>query len=150
MGRPAKKLYFIYNPHAGKENIRGKMYGILQTLADADYELTVYPTRGPRDAIEQIRDLPEGYDLVVCSGGDGTLDEVVTGMMQREQKLPIGYIPAGSCNDFARSLQLPNNMQQAAEIAVRGENFPVDVGAFNDRNFIYVAAFGITPNNLIM
>ena len=117
MGRPAKKLYFIYNPHAGKENIRGKMYGILQTLADADYELTVYPTRGPRDAIEQIRDLPEGYDLVVCSGGDGTLDEVVTGMMQREQKLPIGYIPAGSCNDFARSLQLPNNMQQAAEIA---------------------------------
>ena len=114
------------------------MYGILQTLADADYELTVYPTRGPRDAIEQIRDLPEGYDLVVCSGGDGTLDEVVTGMMQREQKLPIGYIPAGSCNDFARSLQLPNNMQQAAEIAVRGENFPVDVGAFNDRNFIYV------------
>ena len=80
---------------------------------------------------------------MVCSGGDGTLDEVVTGMMQREQKLPIGYIPAGSCNDFARSLQLPNNMQQAAEIAVRGENFPVDVGAFNDRNFIYVAAFGI-------
>lgn len=143
MARPEKKLYFIYNPMAGKGNIKGKMYGILQALADADYELTVYPTRGNRDAIEQIRDLPEGYDLVVCSGGDGTLDEVVTGMMQREHKLPIGYIPAGSCNDFARSLQLPNNMQQAAEIAVWGENFAVDIGSFNDRNFVYVAAFGI-------
>ncbi len=143
MGRLEKKLYFIYNPLAGKGNIRGKMYGIIQTLAAADYELTVYPTRAARDAIERIRELPEDYDLVVCSGGDGTLDEVVTGMMQREHKLPIGYIPAGSCNDFARSLQIPNNMQQAAEIAVWGENFAVDIGSFNDRNFVYVAAFGI-------
>ena len=143
MERLGKRLYFIYNPLAGKGNIRGKMFEIIQTLAASEYELTVYPTRAEKDAVERVRELPDDYDLVVCSGGDGTLDEVVTGMMQRERKLPIGYIPAGSCNDFARSLQIPGNMQQAAEIAVRGEDFAVDVGSLNDRNFIYVAAFGI-------
>jgi len=137
------KLFFIYNPHAGKEHIKGKLYGILQVLSDAGYELTVYPTKGYLDATERIISLPEGYDLVVCSGGDGTLDEVVTGMMRRENKLPIGYIPAGTCNDFARSLKIPSNMEQAAEIAVRGEDFSFDVGSFNENNFIYIAAFGI-------
>ena len=140
---PKKKLYFIYNPHAGKEHIKGKLYGILQVMSDAGYELTVYPTKGVGDAVEQLKQLPEGYDLVVCSGGDGTLDEVVTGMMYREHKLPIGYIPAGTCNDFARSLKLPANMAESARIAVWGENFPCDVGSFNDNNFIYIAGFGI-------
>lgn len=143
MERLEKKLYFIYNPLAGKGNIRGKLYEIIQTLASLEYEVTVYPTREPRDAIEKVRELPDDYDLIVCSGGDGTLDEVVTGMMQREHKISIGYIPAGSCNDFARSLQIPNNMQQAAEIAVQGQNFAVDVGSLGERNFVYVAAFGI-------
>lgn len=140
---PKKKLYFIYNPHAGKEHIKGKLYGILQVMADAGYELTVYPTKGAQDAMEQLIQLPDGYDLVVCSGGDGTLDEVVTGMMCRKHKIPIGYIPAGTCNDFARSLKIPVNMAEAAQIAVAGENFPCDVGSFNDNNFIYIAGFGI-------
>ncbi|MCI8556383.1 MAG: YegS/Rv2252/BmrU family lipid kinase [Lachnospiraceae bacterium] len=140
---PKKKLYFIYNPHAGKEHIKGKLYGILQVMADAGYELTVYPTKGAQDAVDQLIQMPEGYDLVVCSGGDGTLDEVVTGMMQREEKLPIGYIPAGTCNDFARSLKIPVNMAEAAQIAVQGQNFLCDVGSFNDKHFIYIAAFGI-------
>lgn len=139
-----KKLFFIYNPRSGKERIRGKLYEILQVFSDAGYELTVYPTKCYLDAIQQMKKLPENtYDLVVCSGGDGTLDEVVTGMMFREEKLPIGYIPAGSCNDFARSLQLPTNMEKAAELAVYGTDFPVDVGSFNDDHFIYIAAFGI-------
>ena len=96
---PKKKLYFIYNPHAGKEHIKGKLYGILQVLADAGYELTVYPTRGYQDAVEQIEQLPEGYELVVCSGGDGTLDEVVTGMMRREQKLPCLLYTSDAADD---------------------------------------------------
>ena len=112
-------------------------------MSDAGYAITIYPTRAPQDAIEQIRNLPDDYDLVVCSGGDGTLDEVMTGMMHRKHKIPVGYIPAGSCNDFARSLQIPNNMDRAAEIAVRGVNYAIDVGSLNERNFIYVAAFGI-------
>ena len=88
MERLKKKLYFIYNPLAGKGNIRGKLFEVIQALASAEYEVTVYPTREPRDATERVRELPDGYDLVVCCGGDGTLDEVVTGMMQREKKLP--------------------------------------------------------------
>ncbi len=139
----SRRLYFIYNPHAGKEHIRGRLYGIIQAMADADYEITIYPTKGYLDARDKIMALPEGYDLVVCSGGDGTLDEVVSGMMHREKKLPIGYIPAGTCNDFARSLRIPGDMAKAARIAVRGERFGCDVGSFNDRNFVYIAAFGI-------
>lgn len=138
-----KKLFFIYNPHAGKEHIKGKLYGILQALSGAGYEMTVYPTKGYLDATERIMNLSDDYDLVVCSGGDGTLDEVVTGMMRREKKLPIGYIPAGTCNDFARSLEIPGSMEKAAEIAVSGKDFSFDVGNFNENNFIYIAAFGI-------
>ena len=138
-----KKLFFIYNPHAGKEHIRGRLYGIIQAMAAADYEITIYPTKCYRDATEKIAALPDAYDLVVCSGGDGTLDEVVTGMMRREHKIPIGYIPAGTCNDFARSLKIPGDMAKAAEIAVSGQRFACDVGSFNDSNFVYIAAFGI-------
>ncbi len=83
------------------------------------------------------------YDLVVCSGGDGTLDEVVTGMEQSEVNVPIGYIPAGSTNDFANSLGIPKNMEEAARVAVNGTPFPCDVGGFNGDTFVYVAAFGL-------
>lgn len=139
----SKRLFFIYNPRAGKEHIRGKLYGIIQAMADADYEITIYPTRRYLDATERILSLPDIYDLVVCSGGDGTLDEVVTGMMGREHKIPIGYIPAGTCNDFARSLRIPVDMAKAAQIAVTGERFACDVGSFNENHFIYIAAFGL-------
>jgi len=143
MNSLTKKLFFLYNPHAGKGQIKGKLCGILQILSEAGYEITVYPTKGYRDATERVTHLPEGYDLVVCSGGDGTLDEVVAGMMRRENRLPIGYIPAGTCNDFARSLKIPGHMEKAAVIAVHGEEFSFDVGSFNENNFIYIAAFGI-------
>ncbi|MCM1235889.1 MAG: YegS/Rv2252/BmrU family lipid kinase, partial [Ruminococcus flavefaciens] len=78
-----------------------------------------------------------------CCGGDGTLDEVVTGMMSSSKKLPIGYVPAGSTNDFASSLGIPRGMVKAADVVVDGRDFGCDIGAFNDDYFIYVAAFGI-------
>ena len=71
------------------------------------------------------------------------MDEVVQGMMQREKKIPIGYIPSGTVNDFARSLKIPRNMLKAARIAVKGRNFPCDMGTFNEQHFVYIAAFGI-------
>lgn len=138
-----KKLYFIYNPHSGREQIRTKLFDILQIFSAAGYELTVYPTRESQDAIEKIRNLPAGYDLVVCSGGDGTMDEVAEGMMRREEKIPIGYIPSGTVNDFARSLKIPRDMKKAARIAVEGRDFPCDMGTFNEEHFVYIAAFGI-------
>ena len=140
-----RKIYFIYNPHSGKEQIGSKLNEIIRTLAEKDNELTVVPTIGYLDAMERITNLPDGYDLVVCSGGDGTLDEVVTGMMKRpkERRVPIGYIPAGTTNDFARSLEIPRNMPEAAKNAMMGRQFACDIGSFNDDSFVYIASFGI-------
>ena len=83
------------------------------------------------------------YDRIVCSGGDGTLDEVVTGVMKSGIKVPVGYIPAGSTNDFGNSLGIDKDMIHAADIAANGYRFPCDIGKFNDDYFVYVAAFGI-------
>jgi diacylglycerol kinase (ATP) len=139
-----KKLMFIYNPHAGKAQIKNKLMEIVDVFAKKNYEITIHPTQSAVDAMEVTRDLPvETYDLIVCSGGDGTLDQVVTGMMKRQEKLPIGYIPAGSTNDFANSLKIPKNMVKAAEVAIGQDYFLSDIGSFNNDNFVYIAAFGV-------
>lgn len=141
-----KKMLFIYNPRAGKAQIRSNLLDIIDIFVKAGYEVTAYPTQASGDAVKAVKTRRAGYDIVVCSGGDGTLDEVVTGMMQCEEKLPIGYVPAGSTNDFANSLKIPKNMIKAADVVVRGKNFACDIGAFNNDSFIYVAAFGIFTN----
>ena len=138
-----KNMLFVYNPRAGKAQIRSNLLDIIDIFVKAEYEVTAYPTQQPGDAIKAVRERRAGYDIVVCSGGDGTLDEVVTGMMQCEEKLPIGYVPAGSTNDFANSLGIPRSMIKAADVVVDGKNFGCDIGAFNDDSFIYVAAFGM-------
>ena len=96
-----KKLFFIYNPKAGKGQIRGNLLDILDIFVKAGYEVTVRPTQYAGEAVELAANRTAKYDLVVCSGGDGTLDEVVTGIMKSVRRRPIGYIPAGSTNDFA-------------------------------------------------
>ena len=143
MGKNAKRLFFVYNPHSGRGNIRSKLFDIIQVFSEAGYEITIYPTREAKDATRKIEHLSDQYDLVVCSGGDGTLDEVVEGMMHRQKKLPLGYIPSGTVNDFARSLKIPRDMVKAARLAVSGKDFLSDVGTFNNSHFVYIAAFGI-------
>ena len=138
-----KKLLFVFNPFSGKAQIKNQLLDIVDVMVKADYEVTIYPTQAQGDAIHKIETEAGDYDLVVCSGGDGTLDEVVTGMMHREKKVPLGYIAAGSTNDFATSLGIPKNMVKAAETAVAGRVFPCDIGAFNGDFFVYVAAFGL-------
>lgn len=138
-----KKLLFVFNPHSGKAQIRTQLFEIVDTMVKADYEVTIYPTQASGDATQKVQNEAGDYDLVVCSGGDGTLDEVVTGMMRREKKVPLGYIPAGSTNDFATSLGIPKDMVKAAWNAVWGKNFACDIGAFNGDYFVYVAAFGL-------
>lgn len=139
-----KRLLFIYNPHAGKELLKPKLSDIVDIFVKAGYEVVIYPTQAYQDAYKKVRRYPAGeYDLVVCSGGDGTIDEVVTGMMKRQEKNPIGYIPTGTTNDFANSLHIPRNLLGAADNAVNGVVFPCDVGKFNDGTFVYIAAFGL-------
>ncbi len=138
-----KKMLFVYNPKSGKAQIRNKLADILDIFTKGGYEITVYPTQKNGDAMEVVANRKPIYDLVVCSGGDGTLDEVVTGMIQSGFPTTIGYIPAGSTNDFGGSLALPKNMLKAAEAIVHGKDFPCDVGSFNRDVFVYIAAFGI-------
>lgn len=138
-----KRMLFLYNPRAGKAKIRSKLSDILDVFTVGGYEITVYPTQKKGDATELIENCQADYDLIVCSGGDGTLDEVVTGMVKRNLQIPIGYIPAGSTNDFGGSLSMPKNMVKAAEIIVGGKNFACDVGRFNQDVFVYIAAFGL-------
>lgn len=138
-----KKLLFIYNPNAGTGVLKPKLSDVLDIFVKAGYEVTVYPTQCYHDAKKKAESYTEQYDLVVCSGGDGTLDEVVTAMMAREDKVPIGYIPTGTTNDFASSLRIPKNLLDAANIAVNGVPFACDVGRFNKGIFVYVAAFGL-------
>ncbi len=138
-----KKLKFIYHPKAGKAKIRIRLADILDLFARSGYEITAAPTQARGDAEIMAKELPDGYDLLVVSGGDGTLDEVVAGLMIAGKRVPIGYIPAGSTNDFGRSLKLPKRMDKAAEIALYGRDFCCDVGKFNEGYFVYVAAFGI-------
>lgn len=139
-----KKLIFVYNPRSGKGMIRQNLSDIIDIFVKNGFIVTVYPTQSPEDAMKKIPQMAEYFDYIVCSGGDGTLNEVVTGMMGAERKRSIGYIPAGSTNDFASSLHIPKNMLKAAQIAVEGQPCRCDIGRFNEEKyFVYVAAFGL-------
>ena len=139
-----QKLLFIYNPHAGKGRVRSKLAGILNAFTRAGCLVTVYPTQGPGDAVRAAKELSTGYDRIAVCGGDGTLHEVITGLMELPQSArpPIGYIPAGTTNDFARNLGLPRGMEETAALAAAGEPRSVDIGRLGERYFTYVAALG--------
>ena len=138
-----KKLLFIYNPNVGTGTLKPKLSDVLDIFTKGGYEVTVYPTQKKRDGIEKMSSCKEEYDLIVCSGGDGTLDEVMTGMRMCSYDAPLGYIPAGTTNDFASSFGIPKDIIEAADTAVNGVPFACDVGRFNEDYFVYVAAFGL-------
>lgn len=153
--RYMKKLLFVYNAKAGKSQISSFLSDIINTFTEQGYLVTTYPTQYKMDAYEKIREMAPLYDLVVVSGGDGTLSEAVKGLMHCEVRVPLGYIPAGSTNDFAKSIAIPKNMLEAAKNAVEGKRFSIDVGSFNGEFYCYVAAFGAftevsyeTPQNI--
>lgn len=165
-----KKLLFIYNPRAGTGKIRNSLSYVLEEFASRNIELTVHPTSSVGDAVKTAREQGRAYDMIVCSGGDGTLDEVVTGMMLGGFRTPVGYIPAGSTNDYASSLGISTEMTNAARAIANGSVFSCDVGrmtgdevppetetdtapgesalvvedpsGMEERFFVYVAAFG--------
>lgn len=138
-----KKLLFVYNPHSGKGLIKNKLCEILDIFAKAGYEMTVCPTQYAMDGYDKVCGADGRYDLIVCSGGDGTLNEVISAVMTHCMAKPkIGYIPAGSTNDFAKSLGIPKDMVKAAKLISNDNSFLCDIGVMNGRFFNYVAAFG--------
>lgn len=138
-----KKLYFILNLQSGKATISSKLAVVIDMFTKAGYEVTARPTQERMDACAAAKyACGQGFDLIVCSGGDGTLNEVIQGVMRSENKLPIGYIPAGSTNDFARGVGIPRNIIDAVQWIIDGKKYPCDIGSFNDKFFTYIAAFG--------
>ena len=136
-------MLFVFNPKAGKGKIKTHLMDIVDIFSSHDYEIIIRSTQAPRDAYEKAKEYANSVDMIVCSGGDGTLDEVVTGIMEAESSVPIGYIPAGSTNDFANSLFMPKNMTKVAEMIMEEELYHCDIGRFNQKTFAYVAAFGL-------
>ncbi len=137
-----KKMLFIMNPCAGTKKANRHFIRIVELFNRAGYRVTVHVTQEQGDAVRAARELASEVDAVVCCGGDGTFNETLSGVMSAGTKTPIGYIPAGSTNDFAASLDLPTGILAAARNIVDGHPVLYDVGLFNDRYFSYVASFG--------
>ena len=138
-----KKMLFVFNPRSGKEAIKNQLSDILGIFCGAGYLPSVYVTQEPGDAAKIAEEYGKDVELFVCSGGDGTLNSVISGIMRLEKRPEIGYLPAGSTNDFARSLKIPANLTKAAQDVVSGKSYGVDIGKFGDeRYFVYIAAFG--------
>lgn len=138
-----RKMLLIINPKSGKGQIKNRLLDILNIFIQAGYQMQVHITQQPGEAAQVVAQAGEEMDLVVCSGGDGTLNETVSGMMGLEKRPQLGYIPAGSTNDFAASLKIPKQMAAAAQAAANGEPYLIDIGSFCDeRYFVYVAGFG--------
>ena len=137
-----KKLLFIVNPRAGKTKSRAPLFDAVAQFSRAGYLVRVYITEAGGQARDITARWGGQYDMVVCAGGDGTLNETLSGLMQLEQRPLLGYLPCGSTNDFAMSLHLHTMLPAAAEAAATGTPCPLDVGRHNDRYFAYVASFG--------
>ena len=140
-----KKLLYIYNPAAGRKTAKSSLSDALEIFARQGYEITVHPTQERGDATAAVIRQGAEHDRVVCCGGDGTLNETVQGLLALppDQRPVLGYIPAGTTNDFSRTLELPKTMAELAEVAGEGLPRPIDVGDAQGRPFTYVAAFGL-------
>ncbi len=150
-----KKLLFVMNPYSGQRRANRYLPDILSAFNRAGYDVQAHITAGPGDGARTVERCAGNADLVVCVGGDGTFNETVTGLLRSGASVPIGYIPAGSTNDFAASLKLSTNILQATEDIIQGVPVDYDVGKFGDRYFSYVASFGAftrasysTPQNV--
>ena len=137
-----KKLLFIVNPRAGRSKSRSPLFDAIAVFSQAGYLVSLHKTTAPGDAAITAAREGGDYDLVVAAGGDGTLNEVISGLMKLEHRPLLGYLPQGSTNDFASSLQISGNPVMAAMSIVRNVPCQLDIGQWNERCFVYVASFG--------
>ncbi len=137
-----KKMLFVVNPYAGKRRVNRYLADIIGIFNRAGYDVLTYMTAGPGDAVNYVEKWAEEVDLIVCAGGDGTFNEMVAGLLKSDCRVPVGYIPCGSTNDFANSLKIPTDVIKAAKAIAEGKPYPYDIGLFGNRYFCYVASFG--------
>ncbi len=138
-----KNLLLIVNPRSGRAKMGPSLLSVVEIFSKADYNVTVYPTKAREDATKKTASLKTGdCDLIVVCGGDGTLNEVITGLMQSGADIPIGYIPAGTLNEWSTGLGISKTIRQAARDIVKGKEITLDIGKFGDKYFTYTASFG--------
>ncbi|HIV17132.1 MAG TPA: diacylglycerol kinase family lipid kinase [Candidatus Alectryocaccobium stercorigallinarum] len=138
-----KKLLFVYNKKSGKGAIRIRLSDVIDVFSKAGYEIIIHSTQHAHDASEKVLEYIDKVDVVACAGGDGTVNEVITAIMESGRDMPVYYLPSGSTNDYAATLKISRNQLKAAQMAVNGTFKRVDIGKFNDKYFNYVAAFGL-------
>lgn len=139
----AKRARLIYNPTSGREEMKRRLSDVLQRLERGGLETSCHATTGEGDAsLAAAEAIDRGFDLIIAAGGDGTLNEVINGMAEKEHRPPLGLLPVGTTNDFARALRIPRNLEQACDIIVRGYTQPIDVGKLNEKYFINIAGGG--------
>ena len=138
----SKQLLMIVNPRAGRNKSRGPLFDAVSVFSDAGYLVSVHNTSAPGDAAETAAREGGNYDAVVAVGGDGTLNEVISGLMRLERPPLLGYLPKGSTNNFAASLHISGKPAGAAQAIARGEVQVLDIGQWAHRYFVYVASFG--------
>lgn len=138
------KVLVIINPRSGRLRVRSQLFDIASCFSENGCETTVFTTRAKGDAERYAAAMADRFDVVVCRGGDGTLNEVVNGVMRAKEKKPIGYLPAGTSNDFAHTLGIPDEGKKAVLAIVNGSPMPHDIGIFNDDRYVnYTASFGL-------
>lgn len=138
-----KKLLLIFNPRAGRSKSRAPLFDALATFSAHGYLVNIHQTTAPGDATRTAAQEGPDYDLVVAAGGDGTLNEVICGLVQLENPPLLGYLPQGSTNDFAASLKISDDPAKAAEhLMTKATPQKLDIGRWCDRHFVYVASFG--------
>ncbi len=138
-----KRARIIYNPTSGRELFKKHLPEVLQKLEVAGYETSCHATTCAGDATVAAKHAVErGFDIIIAVGGDGTLNEVVAGVSEFEERPKLGLIPMGTTNDFARAVHIPRDINAAVDIIIKGDSIPVDVGVANDRYFINIAAGG--------
>lgn len=138
-----KKIMLIINPCAGRKSGKKNADKVIDMLKQHGADCTLYMTKKRGDATQFVIDDGSKFDIVACMGGDGTLNEVLNGILKAHLSVPLGYIPAGSTNDFARSMHLSKNLSTASRIIAECNTRDIDAGLFNDRYFGYVTSFGL-------
>ena len=138
-----KRLLLIVNPCSGRAKLRTELLRVVETLSNGGYTVTVYPTKTRGDATDYVSNLSENeYERIVVCGGDGTLNEVITGLMKSELHITLGYIPSGTLNEWSSGLGIARSIPKAAEDINTGKKIQLDIGRFGDRYFSYTASFG--------
>jgi len=138
-----QNILLIVNPVSGRQKAKFLLFSIINFLSQNGCKTTVFATTRQGEATDIVKEHAAANDRIICCGGDGTLNEIFSGLATLDKPIPVGYIPTGTTNDLAHALGLTSNVKEAIELTLNGYERELDLGVFNDdKYFSYVASFG--------